>query len=79
MIARGLGWPKYNLGFEGVNSRVGKWLLERLTGPSQGGDDVGPRIRGWALMDFFEVPEGLVPLFIECNFRGRRLGEEGWS
>lgn len=81
VIARGLGWPKYKLGFEGVNSRVGRWLLERLAGPSQGrrDADVGPRIRGWALMDFFEVPEGLVPLFIECNFRGRKVGEEGWS
>ncbi|KAL4065297.1 PLC-like phosphodiesterase [Scleroderma citrinum] len=80
VIAQGFGWPKCMVGFEGVNSRVGRWLLERLIGPSQEErkGDVGPRIRGWALMDFFEVPEGLVPLFIECNFRGRRVGEEGW-
>ena len=38
-----------------------------------------PRIRGWVLMDYYDNPEhGVVPLFVECNFRGRRAGEEGW-
>jgi 1-phosphatidylinositol phosphodiesterase len=39
-----------------------------------------PRIRGWAYMDFYEDPveSGVVPLLVECNFRGRKLGEEGW-
>jgi len=39
-----------------------------------------PRIRGWAYMDFYEDPveSGVIPLLVECNFRGRRLGEEGW-
>ncbi|KAG6334884.1 hypothetical protein ID866_4208 [Astraeus odoratus] len=78
LIARGLGWPKIRLGFEGVNARVGKWLLDRLTGPPDKDDTAGPRVRGWALMDFFQDPAGLVPLFIECNFRGRKAGEEGW-
>jgi len=38
------------------------------------------RVRGWVLMDYFDEPEsdGLVPLLVECNFRGRRPGEEGW-
>jgi 1-phosphatidylinositol phosphodiesterase len=39
-----------------------------------------PRIRGWAYMDFYEDPveSGVVPLLVECNFRGRKLGDEGW-
>jgi 1-phosphatidylinositol phosphodiesterase len=40
-----------------------------------------PRIRGWAFMDFYEDPvdAGVVPLLVECNFRGRKIGEEGWN
>ncbi|KIM87478.1 hypothetical protein PILCRDRAFT_63700 [Piloderma croceum F 1598] len=39
-----------------------------------------PRIRGWVYMDFYEDPveSGVIPLLVECNFRGRKLGEEGW-
>jgi 1-phosphatidylinositol phosphodiesterase len=38
-----------------------------------------PRVRGWALIDFYRDPEdALVPLLIELNFRGRKSGEEGW-
>jgi 1-phosphatidylinositol phosphodiesterase len=39
-----------------------------------------PRIRGWAYMDFYQDPveSGIIPLLVECNFRGRKLGEEGW-
>ncbi|KAI0042108.1 PLC-like phosphodiesterase [Auriscalpium vulgare] len=35
--------------------------------------DEGPELRGWTLMDFFEEPvgSGVVPLLVECNFRGR--------
>jgi 1-phosphatidylinositol phosphodiesterase len=80
-IARGFGWPKVGLGVEGVNARVGRWLMNMLAGESQ---DVQsrkePRIRGWALMDFYEDPErALIPLLVECNFRGRVKDEEGWS
>lgn len=107
VIARGFGWPKWGLGFEGVNDRVGKWLLGQLSSNnanrrrnsfdddplgctctlSKADDarlaactDAGPRIRGWVLMDYYEDPidAGVVPLFMECNFRGRRGGEEGW-
>jgi 1-phosphatidylinositol phosphodiesterase len=92
MIARGFGWPKLGLGVEGVNLRVGQWLLDILGG----GDDlktektvltenymersVEPRIRGWVFMDYFDEPEhdGVIPLLVECNFRGRVSGEEGW-
>jgi len=107
VVARGFGWPKWGLGFEGVNARVGKWLLDLLSNDadndqlsSRSSDpdppeytrsevhdsfsvsrsDAAPRIRGWVLMDYFEDPmeQGLVPLFVECNFRWRRAGEEGW-
>lgn len=39
-----------------------------------------PRIRGWAMLDFYSEPSGIdvVPLLVECNFLGRTPGEEGW-
>ena len=39
-----------------------------------------PRIRGWAMLDFYSEPSGInvVPLLVECNFLGRTAGEEGW-
>lgn len=65
------------LGVEGVNARVAKWLMDMLGDGTP--ESKEPRIRGWALMDFYEDPEkALVPLLIECNFRGRVKGEEGW-
>ncbi|KAL1714147.1 PLC-like phosphodiesterase [Schizophyllum commune] len=108
-IAQGFGWPKYGLGVEGVNSRVGRWLLDKLGQTVQAmerGDDhsdeefeekppkkpvtaeeemyvvnvnAEPRIRGWAFTDYYARPEAsLVALMIECNYRGRKEGEEGW-
>jgi 1-phosphatidylinositol phosphodiesterase len=89
-IARGIGWPKIGFGIEGVNEQVGRWLLSLLDGspPAPTGKaerdgiregDNEPRIRGWVLMDFYSEPEdSVVPLLVECNFRGRRAGEEGW-
>jgi len=92
-IARGFGWPKWGLGIEGINGRTATWLLGLLGGnsapvvgdPGKGGsvtgdDDDEPRIRGWTLVDFYSEPggESVVPLLVECNFRGRKVGEEGW-
>jgi 1-phosphatidylinositol phosphodiesterase len=84
-VARGFGWPKLGLGIEGVNARVEKWLLETLSNgsgsrdPDQKIGDHEPRLRGWALMDFYVDPGNVVvPLLVECNFRGRSPGEEGW-
>lgn len=38
-----------------------------------------PRLRGWTFLDFFQEPQsGLVPLLVECNWRGRKSGQEGW-
>ncbi|RPD59203.1 PLC-like phosphodiesterase [Lentinus tigrinus ALCF2SS1-7] len=79
-VARGFGWPKIGLGIEGVNGRLGKWLLDQLSGGGKdttGSDDV--RIRGWAFMDYNSEPGDVVPLLVECNFRGRKSGEEGWE
>jgi len=55
-VARGFGWPSFGLGVEGVNSRVGSWLLNILTPerPFKKGE-VETRIRGWTFMDFYEV------------------------
>ncbi|EIW85462.1 PLC-like phosphodiesterase [Coniophora puteana RWD-64-598 SS2] len=101
-VARGLGWPRWHLGFEGVNHRVSDWLLGLLGGEDEDEDqgegedsladadldnektekftESQPRIRGWAMLDFFNEPvnPGLIQMFIECNFRGRTSGEEGW-
>ncbi|GBE82695.1 hypothetical protein SCP_0410800 [Sparassis crispa] len=84
-IAQGFGWPRFGLGVEGVNTRVGKWLLDLFGGNVRNTDKEGSagdevRIRGWTLMDFFKDPgdNALVPLLVECNFRGRKEGEEGW-
>jgi 1-phosphatidylinositol phosphodiesterase len=90
IIARGFGWPEWGLGIEGVNSHVGKWLLHLLSNdstpdaqqPTQDRTSIYEdrlRIRGWALADFYNEPDnGMIPLLVECNFRGRRPGEEGW-
>ncbi|KAF9501175.1 PLC-like phosphodiesterase [Pleurotus eryngii] len=91
-VALGFGWPKWGLGVEGVNSRVGKWLLDQLGGQVVQVDTLQekeesqvdgrldePCIRGWVFMDYYSEPEhAVVPLLVECNYRGRREGEEGW-
>lgn len=92
-MAKGFGWPKWGLGVEGVNSKLGAWLLDKLGGSTaadtsklDGVDEKQreavaeePRIRGWTFLDYYLEPgEDLVPLLVECNFRGRKPGEEGW-
>ena len=58
-----------------MNSRFGQWLIKVLTGKIEGekGTTISsPKVAGWTFMDFFEDPEdhAIVPLLIECNFRG---------
>ncbi|THH10013.1 hypothetical protein EW145_g1615 [Phellinidium pouzarii] len=65
-VAKGFGWPAWKLGVEGVNARIGTWLLSQLSTS----ESVAPK--GWVFMDFFKSPEGLVPLLVECNFRDPR-------
>ncbi|KAF9553828.1 PLC-like phosphodiesterase [Agrocybe pediades] len=99
-VAKGFGWPKWGLGIEGVNSRLGAWLLDQLGGSQQSAVQIArsdgcedeklrenkeavaeePRIRGWTFLDYYAEPEGgdIVPLLVECNYRGRKSGQEGW-
>ena len=85
-VARGFGWPSVGLGVEGVNARVGTWLLKLLSSDgtqsaSEKTSITEPRIRGWAFFDFFQDPEdnSVVPLLVECNYQGRVMGDEGWQ
>ncbi|PFH52481.1 hypothetical protein AMATHDRAFT_74266 [Amanita thiersii Skay4041] len=73
VVACGFGWPRWGLGIEGVNSRVGKWLLGQLSigGAASGAKtdhsenqseelkapDDHPDIRGWMFLDFYSQPE----------------------
>ncbi|KAF8352251.1 PLC-like phosphodiesterase [Amanita rubescens] len=77
VVAQGFGWPQLGLGVEGVNSRFGRWLLERLLNKAkdvaQTDDKQSPDesvIRGWTFLDFYAEPAGraVVPLLIEYNF-----------
>ncbi|KAA1477106.1 PLC-like phosphodiesterase [Dentipellis sp. KUC8613] len=87
VVSTGFGWPSIGLGVDGVNTLVGRWLLDMFSGHEDAGArgvekrDVtdGPKLRGWTFMDFFTEPVGseVVPLLVECNFRGRS-DEEGW-
>lgn len=79
-IARGFGWPELGLGVEGVNGRLARRLIDMLSGECRSAQGEDPRLRGWALLDFFQDPEpALVPLLVEQNFVGRVEGEEGWT
>ena len=83
------------MGVEGINSRFIRWLLFQISSTASDIDDIEkgqvnekgansslaePRIRGWALLDFYTFPanSGLIDLLVECNYRGRTSGEEGW-
>ena len=72
-VALGFGWPRAGLGVEGVNVRVGRWLVGILADTNNNNGDVHDdgtlarekgtnegtrtRVRGWALMDFFTDPK----------------------
>ncbi|KAI0345213.1 PLC-like phosphodiesterase [Trametopsis cervina] len=78
-VARGFGWPRIGMGVEGVNGRLARRLMDLLGGEGDTPQHDGPRLRGWAMLDFYEDPEpALVPLLVEFNFCGRVPGEEGW-
>jgi 1-phosphatidylinositol phosphodiesterase len=53
------------MGVEGVNSRVARFLITSLKANTM--------LRAWTLVDFYGQPVGtdLVPLLVECNFKGR--------
>lgn len=68
-VARGAGWPFWGMGFEGVNSRVGRWILERLSSEDIEEKERQP-LRGWILFDFYRSEPGLVELVLGLNFLG---------
>jgi len=96
IVAKGFGWPDWGLGVHGVNTLLGKWLLEEMASTLMDANhrrkilgglekDVDPfaeepRIRGWSFLDYYSEPgdSQVVPLLVECNFIGRKPGEEGW-
>ncbi|KAJ6497237.1 PLC-like phosphodiesterase [Mycena vitilis] len=76
-VSQGFGWPSWGLGVEGVNSRIGKWALDRLSEASE--SDEEPHLHGWTFMDYYEEPQNaLVPLLVEFNFRGRMANKKRW-
>jgi 1-phosphatidylinositol phosphodiesterase len=70
IVAKGFGWPAWGLGVYGINTLLGKWLLERM------GESTVSNLGGWTLMDYCDEPgeTQVVPLLVECNFLGRRDG-----
>ncbi|KAF8655869.1 hypothetical protein AX16_002952 [Volvariella volvacea WC 439] len=50
--------------------RRGERPGERARGVDEPFVAPNPKIRGWALLDYFDEPEELVPLLVECNFKG---------
>ncbi|KAI0259923.1 PLC-like phosphodiesterase [Gloeopeniophorella convolvens] len=64
VVSTGFGWPRWGFGVEGVNSRIARFLL--------GAIKKNMTLRAWTFMDFFDEPvgSGVVPLLVECNFRG---------
>jgi len=65
VVSTGFGWPQVSMGVEGVNSRVARFLITSLKANTM--------LRAWTLVDFYGQPVGidLVPLLVECNFKGR--------
>ncbi|KAK7035808.1 PLCXc domain-containing protein [Favolaschia claudopus] len=72
-VSQGFGWPKWGLGVEGVNIRMGRWALDRLSEVAEGEKREEPFLHGWTFMDYYEEPKNeLVPLLVEFNFRGSK-------
>ena len=65
VVSTGFGWPSIGFGIEGVNSRLTHFLLAALK--------ENMMLRAWTLMDFYDKPvgSGVIPLLIECNFKGK--------
>ncbi|KAL5533395.1 hypothetical protein ACEPAF_5171 [Sanghuangporus sanghuang] len=70
VVAKGFGFPAWKLGVEGVNARLGEWLLQNLS-PSSSATP-----RGWVFTDFFITPSGVAPLLVECNFKSAASSSE---
>lgn len=46
--ALGFGWPRWGLGVEGINARVGRWLIDRLTASGDRLDDTDSEKIQWS-------------------------------
>ncbi|KAJ9105094.1 hypothetical protein QFC20_004380 [Naganishia adeliensis] len=69
LIANGLGFPRWGMGFRGVNARLRDWLLDRLEaleGENEEKEDAGGLLRGIVPMDFYKGA-GLVELMVAFN------------
>lgn len=69
LIANGLGFPRWGMGFRGVNARLRDWLLDRLEaleGENGEKEDAGGLLRGTVPMDFYKGA-GLVELMVAFN------------
>ncbi|OCF73596.1 hypothetical protein I204_05439 [Kwoniella mangroviensis CBS 8886] len=65
IIAKGFGFPSWGLGVEGINSRMCRWILERMSN--------GERIRACLPIDFYRQcagDEGLAELLVQMNLMG---------
>ncbi|KIY48267.1 PLC-like phosphodiesterase [Fistulina hepatica ATCC 64428] len=79
-VARGFGWPRWGFGVEGVNSRLGRWLLDRFGPSAQEESELSGQLKvhvaakplslkGWVLLDYYAQPDhDLVALLVEQNF-----------
>ncbi|RSH92629.1 hypothetical protein EHS25_008074 [Saitozyma podzolica] len=61
-IAKGFGWPSWGLGIEGMNSRLTRWLLERVV--------QGEKVRACVPMDFYRQEGWPGELLVLMNFLG---------
>jgi 1-phosphatidylinositol phosphodiesterase len=59
-IAKGFGWPSWGLGIEGMNSRLTRWLLERVVG--------GEQVRACVPMDFYRQEGWPGEILVLMNF-----------
>lgn len=68
----------------GSRQTIGEKNSDERVKPTSGRTQIAQtdvRLRGWVMMDFIMNPDdtGIIPLLVECNWRGRVPGEEGWS
>lgn len=61
-IAKGFGWPSWGLGIEGMNSRLTRWLLERIV--------QSEKVRACVPMDFYRQEGWPGELLVLMNFLG---------
>lgn len=67
VIANGLGFPRWGMGFRGVNERFKEFLLDRLAWEElRDKEEVGGLLRGIVPMDYYK-DSGVVELMVALN------------